>query len=40
MTILVAKCESGNIPIPVIEMSPVAIRDRFMSEVQRKGVTD
>lgn len=35
MTIIVAKCESGNIPVPVIEMSPVVIRDRFMKEVQR-----
>jgi len=39
MTIIVAKCESGNIPIPVIEMSPVVIRDRFMTEVQRKNAT-
>ena len=35
MTVIVAKCESGNIPVPVIEMSPVVIRDRFMKEVQR-----
>ena len=37
MTIIVAKCQSGNIPVPVIEMSPVVIRDRFMNEVRRKG---
>ena len=35
MTVIVAKCESGNIPVPVIEISPVVIRDRFMKEVQR-----
>jgi len=40
MTIIVAKCESGNIPVPVIEMSPVVIRDRFMKEVRRKAATD
>ena len=33
MTVIVAKCQSGNIPVPVIEMSPVVIRDRFMNEV-------
>lgn len=35
MTVIVAKCQSGNIPVPVIEMSPVSIRDRFMAEVKR-----
>jgi len=40
MTIIVAKCASGNIPVPVIEMSPVVIRDRFMKEVRRKAATD
>ena len=35
MTIIVAKCESGNIPVPVIEMSPAVIRDRFMNKVKR-----
>lgn len=30
MTVIVCKCESGNIPVPVITMDPVAIRDRFM----------
>ena len=37
MTVIVAKCQSGNIPVPVIEMSPVVIRDRFMNEVRRKN---
>lgn len=34
MTILVVKCDSGNIKVPVITMDPIAIRDRFMSAVQ------
>lgn len=37
MTIIVAKCESGNIPVQVIEMDPVVIRDRFMNEVARRN---
>ena len=32
-TIIVSKCESGNIKVPVIEMDPVTIRDRFMGAV-------
>jgi sulfopyruvate decarboxylase subunit beta len=32
-TIIVSKCESGNIKVPVITMDPVVIRDRFMKEV-------
>ena len=36
MTIIVCKCESGNIKVPVIEMDPVVIRDRFMKEVQAR----
>ena len=34
MTIIVAKCDSGNIKLPVITMDPVVIRDRFMKSVQ------
>ena len=30
MTIIVCKCESGNVKVPVITMDPVVIRDRFM----------
>ena len=30
MTIIVSKCESGNIKVPVITMDPVVIKDRFM----------
>ena len=34
MTIIVCKCESGNIKVPVIDMDPVVIADRFMKEVR------
>jgi sulfopyruvate decarboxylase subunit beta len=34
MTIIVSKCESGNINVPVITKDPVTIRDRFMNAVQ------
>lgn len=33
MTVIVAKCESGNAKMPVITMDPVVIRDRFMKAV-------
>ena len=33
MTIIVTKCDSGNIKQPVITMDPVVIRDRFMKAV-------
>ena len=33
MTIIVSKCKSGNIKVPVITKDPVVIRDRFMTEV-------
>jgi sulfopyruvate decarboxylase subunit beta len=33
MTIIVSKCDSGNIKLPVITMDPVVIRDRFMNAV-------
>ncbi len=33
MTIIISKCESGNIPVPVIEMNPITIRERFMTEI-------
>ena len=35
MTIIVAKCDSGNVKVPVIEMNPIVIRERFMDEVAR-----
>ena len=34
MTIIVSKCESGNIKLPVITMDPVVIRHRFMEAVK------
>ncbi len=37
MTIIVCKCESGNIPVPVIDLDPVVIRERFMTEVRRRN---
>ncbi|MGI9351133.1 MAG: sulfopyruvate decarboxylase subunit beta [Rhizobiaceae bacterium] len=33
MTVIIAKCESGNVEVPVITMDPVTIRDRFMKSV-------
>lgn len=34
MTVLVVKCDSGNIKVPVITMDSVVIRDRFMKAVR------
>jgi len=34
MTIIVCKCISGNIPVPVITLDPVVIRHRFMQSVE------
>ena len=36
MTVIVCKCDSGNIKLPVITMDPVVIRDRFMKAVSAK----
>ncbi len=33
MTVMIVKCDSGNIKVPVITMDPVVIRDRFMKAV-------
>ena len=33
MTVIVSKCDSGNIKLPVITMDPVVICDRFMNAV-------
>ena len=33
MTVIICKCESGNVKLPVITMDPVVIRDRFMQAV-------
>ncbi len=32
-TVIVCKCDSGNIKVPPIAMDPVVIRDRFMKKV-------
>ncbi len=37
MTIIVCKCESGNVPVDTIPINPVVIRDRFMTEVARRN---
>ncbi len=37
MTIIISKCESGNIKVPVITMDPVVIRDRFIKEIERRN---
>ena len=34
MTIIVVKCESGNIKLPVITKDPVMIKERFMNAVK------
>ncbi len=35
MTIIIAQCRSGNVKVPVIDINPVIIRERFMDEVKR-----
>jgi len=37
MTIIVCKCESGNITVPVIDMDPVVIKHRFMQEIKARN---
>ena len=37
MTIIVSKCESGNISVPVIDIDPAVIRHRFMEEVKARN---
>jgi len=37
MTIIVCKCESGNVKVPVIELDAPVIRHRFMEEVKRRN---
>lgn len=37
MTVIVCKCESGNIKVPVIEFDAPVIKHRFMEEVKRKN---
>ncbi len=35
MTVIVAKCRSGNVKVPVIDMNPVVIAARFMEAVAK-----
>ncbi len=37
MTIIVCKCESGNISVPVIEFDAPVIKHRFMEEVKKRN---
>ena len=37
MTIIVSKCDSGKIKVPVIDMDAAVIRHRFMTEVSRRN---
>lgn len=37
MTVIVCKCQSGNVPVGVIELDPGVIRHRFMQEVRRQN---
>ena len=37
MTIIVSKCESGNVTVPVIDLDPVVIKHRFMQEVAARN---
>ena len=34
MTIIVSKCQSGNVQVPVITKNPIMIRERFMEAVR------
>ena len=37
MTIIVCKCDSGNIKVAVIDMDPVVIKHRFMQAVEARN---
>lgn len=37
MTVIVCKCESGNIPVSVIEYDAPVIKHRFMEEVKKRN---
>ena len=37
MTVIVCKCESGNVKVPVIGLDPVVIRERFMRAVAERN---
>ncbi|MCI2400848.1 sulfopyruvate decarboxylase subunit beta [Aliiroseovarius subalbicans] len=33
MSVIISKCESGNVQVPVIKTNPITIRERFMASV-------
>jgi len=35
MTVIICKCDSGNVKAPVIELDPVIIRARFMAAISK-----
>ena len=38
MTVIVSKCDSGNVDVPVVPLDPVQIKERVMIELEkRKG---
>ncbi len=37
MTVVVCKCRPGNMKVPVIDLDPVVIRERFMSEIKARN---
>jgi len=37
MTVIVCKCDSGNIKVPVIAMDPVVIKHRFMAAIKARN---
>ena len=40
MTVIVCQCEPGNIEVPVIQMDPVTIRDRFMNKLMERNASN
>ncbi len=36
-TIIICKCESGNIDVPPIDLNPIMIGERFMAEVRKRN---
>ena len=37
MTVIIVKCAPGNVDVPVIDIEPVLIRERFMAEISRRN---
>ncbi len=40
MTIIICKCESGNIPVSVIDLDACVIRHRFMEEIESRNARE